>query len=61
MATRTVTETLSDLSGQPANRTVTFGVGTAVYEIDLTNDEAHHLLELLQPYVEVARRIKRGS
>lgn len=57
MVTRVVTETLSDLSGQPADRTLAFGVGKARYEIDLTSDEAHALLETLQPYVEVARRV----
>lgn len=61
MATRVVTEMLSDLSGQPADRTVAFGVGKARYEIDLTSDEAHGLLEALQPYVEVARRVGPGS
>ncbi|WP_454296871.1 Lsr2 dimerization domain-containing protein [Salana multivorans] len=52
---------LSDLSGQPADRTVAFGVGKARYEINLTSDEAHGLLEALQPYVEVARRVGPGS
>ena len=57
MVTRVVTETLSDLSGQPADRTLAFGVGKAKYEIDLTSDEAHTLLQALQPYVDAARRV----
>ncbi|TNU74828.1 hypothetical protein FH969_07325 [Miniimonas arenae] len=60
MGTRTIVETLSDLSGQKADRLVTFGVGSARYEIDLTDSEAHAFLELLQPYIEVARKAPKA-
>ncbi|PFG21133.1 Lsr2 dimerization domain-containing protein [Serinibacter salmoneus] len=55
MATRTVIDTLSDLSGEPAERTVTFAVGKIAYEIDLTDQEAREFLEVMQPYVKAAR------
>lgn len=60
MAMRTVTETLSDLSGAPTDRTIRLGLAEADYEIDLTDAEARELFELLQPYLKVARKTKRA-
>ncbi|GLY13512.1 Lsr2 family protein [Kineosporia rhizophila] len=57
MATRTVTELLDDLTGQPADETVTFGLDGVEYEIDVTKKNAAALRKALAPYQEVARRV----
>ncbi len=63
MAIRTQTILVDDLDGSEAAETVTFGLGGDNYEIDLTEENAAVLRELLAPYVEVARRVpaRRGG
>ena len=50
-----------DLDGGPADETVRFGVGTAEYEIDLSDKNAARLRARLAPFVERARRVGRGQ
>lgn len=63
MATRTQVIVIDDLDGSEADETLTFGLDGEAYEIDLSEENAAVLRELLQPYVGVARRVtnKRGG
>lgn len=45
----------SDLSGKPDASTISFSVDSRSYEIDLTKQESDELIELLRPYMDVAR------
>lgn len=56
MATRTIKE--SDISGAPDAESVklAFG-GTQTLEVDLTAEEQNQLVELLEPYIAVARPV----
>lgn len=56
MATRTIKE--SDISGAPDAESVklAFG-GTQTLEVDLTAEEQNQLVELLEPYISVARPV----
>lgn len=57
MATRTVTELLDDMTGQPADETVSFGLDGVEYEIDMTKKNAAALRKALGPYQDHARRV----
>lgn len=57
---RHVTTIVSDLSGQEPAEPVKFSFGKAGYEVDLTAEERVALMRLLQPYIEVARRVRNG-
>lgn len=59
MATRTVTDTLSDLSGEPDAITVRFAVEDTQWEIDLTRAERDELIRAIAPYTEKGRRAGR--
>lgn len=54
---RTVIELISDISGEEASETVTFGFDGVEYEIDLTDTEAAGLREALQPFAGAGRRV----
>lgn len=54
---RTVIELISDISGEEASETVTFGFEGVEYEIDLTDAEASGLREALQPFAGAGRRV----
>jgi nucleoid-associated protein Lsr2 len=56
MVQRVVTERFDDLDGSPAVETVRFGYAGREYEIDLNEEHAAALDELLVPYLEHARR-----
>lgn len=56
MATRTVKDTFSDLSGQPDAITVRFAFEDAQWEIDLTRAERDELIRAIAPYTEKGRR-----
>jgi hypothetical protein len=56
MVQRMITERFDDLDGSPATETVQFGYAGREYEIDLNEEHAAALDELLAPYVEHARR-----
>src|SRR3954471_1099934 len=57
MATRTVTELLDDMTGQPADETVSFGLDGVEYEIDMTKKNAAALRKALGPFQDHARRV----
>lgn len=63
MARRTIIEYFDDLDGTPieARNTMTFGLEGRVYEIDLSEANAHRLQKALTPFVSVARRNRGGS
>src|SRR5512135_3122875 len=61
MAERVVRQLVDDLDGSEAVETVRFGYAGREYEIDLNEEHAHALDELLVPYVEHARRADGGS
>lgn len=55
-----------DLDGGKADRTITFAIDGASYEIDLSKRNAAAFEKVLRPYVEAARKVKaprapRGS
>jgi hypothetical protein len=56
MATKTTVTLEDDLDGGPADETVQFGLGGAVYEIDLSNKNAQAFRKQLAPYIEHARK-----
>lgn len=56
MARRTEIVNTCDLTGQPADETVTFGIDGRTWTIDLSAEAAAELRDLLAPYQAVARR-----
>lgn len=48
---------IDDLDGGEAEETVSFGLDGVSYEIDLGGDNAKRLRDVLQPFVEQARRV----
>ena len=60
MATKVTVTLEDDLDGGPAEERVRFGVGDTEYEIDLNNENALAFRELLAPFIEHARRARRG-
>jgi Lsr2 len=61
MAQRVSVALEDDLDGGPADETVRFGIGTAEYEIELSDKNAARLRARLAPFVEHARRVGRGQ
>ena len=57
MAQRTVTTLVDDIDGSEGTQTVTFGLDGATYEIDLNDEHAEDLREVLAPFVSVAREL----
>jgi nucleoid-associated protein Lsr2 len=61
MATKTTVVLIDDLSGNPADTTVTFGLDTVTYEIDLSEDNAGQLRDAFARYVTAARKVSTGA
>lgn len=63
MAKRTIVETIDDLTGDvlhdDRNHTQTFALNGATYEIDLSDENAQQLEELLAPYISAGRLTSR--
>jgi hypothetical protein len=57
MAQKVIRETICDLTGEPADETVEFGLADKVYRIDLTKNHADGLREILADYIRVAQPI----
>lgn len=61
MATKTITELVSDLSGRPIERgkgrSVDFSYEGVLYRVDLTNDEVVEFEKALGPYLQAARKV----
>lgn len=56
MARKTVVELIDDISGKPAQETVTFALDGMVYEIDLSAENADRLRAGLAPFLDRARK-----
>lgn len=62
MARKTNISFVDDLTGEEAAETVSFGIDSHAYEIDLTTEHAAELRELLSRYIQAARQTtKRRS
>jgi hypothetical protein len=48
---------VDDLTGAPAGQTVFFGLNGAIYEIDLSHENAAEFRTLLEPYITAARSV----
>lgn len=55
MAQKVITELVCDLTGEPAEETLIFGIDNRMYQVDLTAHHASLLRETLEDYVKVAR------
>jgi len=60
MATRTVTSLVDDTDGSEAQETVSFALEGTTYEIDLSDQNAKKLRDVLDPWVSKARKIGGG-
>src|SRR3954470_11782731 len=61
MATKTVIVLVDDLTGGPADTTVTFGIDHTEYEIDLSESNAGELREAFSRYVQAARKVSASG
>ena len=61
MAKQVITVLTDDLDGGDADRTVEFGLDGVNYTIDLSEKNAGKLRKVLDPYLEKATRIGRGT
>jgi hypothetical protein len=57
MATKTTVVLVDDLTGEPADTTLRFGLDAREYELDLTEANAQELRELIGRYLPAARRV----
>jgi hypothetical protein len=60
MAKKTVVSLVDDLTGEPADTTVRFGLDSREYELDLTDANAAKLRDAFARYIAVARRPAGG-
>jgi len=58
MASKTVVELVDDITGEPADESVYFGLDGIEYTIDLTKANAAELRGRLEAFVESAQRVK---
>ena len=61
MAIKTQVVLVDDLTGDPADTTVTFALDKTEYEIDLTEDKAAEMRDELCRYVDAARKVSGGG
>jgi len=64
MAKKTRVFLVDDLNGEPADTTLCFGLDAREYEVDLTEENARELRELIGFYIRAARRVsgrQRGA
>jgi hypothetical protein len=61
MARRTQIVLEDDLSGGPADETISFALDGNAYEIDLSTDNAAELRTAFQCYIDAGRRVARQS
>jgi hypothetical protein len=60
MAQKIHVELVDDIDGAPAAETVSFGLDGTQYQIDLSEDNATKLREVLAPYIGHGRRAGGG-
>lgn len=56
MAKKTTVVLVDDLSGDPADTTIRFGLDSREYELDLTDENAQELRQLFNRYTTAARK-----
>lgn len=61
MVQRVITELFDDLDGSPAVETVRYGYAGHSYEIDLNDEHARELDEVLARYIEHSRRLDEAQ
>jgi hypothetical protein len=61
MATKIQVVLIDDLTGDPADATVTFALDETEYEIDLSEENAAEMREGLLRYAEAARKVSGGG
>ncbi len=61
MAQRTIVQLVDDVDGGEAAQTVKFGLDGALYEIDLSEDNAKKLREALADFVANGRKLSRSG
>lgn len=61
MAKRVIHELIDDITGQPADESITFGLDGVQYEIDLTSKNAAKLRAALAPFVAGGIKVGRGG
>ncbi len=57
MARKTTTVLVDDLTGEPADTTVRFGLDAREYELDLTEKNAAEFRDAFSRYVKAARKV----
>jgi len=60
MAKKTTVVLVDDLSGDPADTTIRFGLDSREYELDLTDENAQELREVFNRYTTAARKVSGG-
>jgi hypothetical protein len=60
MAKKTTVMLIDDLTGDPADTTVRFGLDSREYELDLTDTNARELRGLFGRYIPAARKVSEG-
>jgi hypothetical protein len=60
MATTMAIALEDDLDGGPADETLRFGLGGSEYEIDLSTENASKFRHQLAPFIDHARKARRG-
>ncbi len=58
MAQKVITEFIDDIDGSPAERTVTFAVDGAYYEIDLSAENIAEFKSVIGGFIKSARKVK---
>ena len=61
MAQEVITRLVDDIDGGEADQTVVFSWGSAQYEIDHNDKNADKMAKALQPYLDTARKVSRGT
>jgi hypothetical protein len=61
MAQKTIVQLIDDLDGAQAAETISFGLDGAHYEIDLSEENAAALRDVLATYIAHARRAGRAN
>lgn len=60
MATQTITTYIDDLTGEPADKSVTFALEGNTWEIDLSSEHIDALHEALSTFIEHGRPVRNS-
>ena len=61
MASKTMVELIDDITGEPADESVVFGLDNITYTIDLSADNAKELRDRIATFIECAQRVKAAK